>query len=115
MTAVRPYALVTSSAGERWARIARAVEKVRPRADFDGEREEHREPKSWVCIPYEPRRACQAGTDADASFRDCRILTAEFAAQVIGQATFTNKPAASPQSAYRKGGIVLLPVFDKNV
>jgi hypothetical protein len=115
MTGIGSYALITSSAGQRWSRSVHTVEKIRPRAHSDGEYEEHREPKSWICVPYGRREACQAGTDEDGSFRDSRVLTSEFAAQVIGQATFTNTPSASAQTAYRKSCFVLLPQFDKNV
>ena len=116
MTAIASYALVKTSAAQRAGRNVRAVEKIKPRANFDGEYENRREPKSWICVPYERRQPCQSGTVDDGSFWDGPRLKSEFAAQVIGQATApAGAPKTSAGAAYRRPAFILLPLFDKNV
>ena len=116
MTAIASYALVKTSAVQRAGRNVRAVEKIKPRANFDGEYENRRQPKSWICVPYERRQPCQSGTVDDGSFWDGPRLKSEFAAQVIGQAMATaGEPKTSAGAAYRRPAFILLPLFDKNV
>ena len=116
MTAIASYALVKTSAGQRAGRNVRAVEKIKPRANFDGEYENRRQPKSWICVPYERRQPCQSGTVDDGSFWDGPRLKSEFAAQVLGQAmAATDAPTTLRGAAYRKPAFVLLPLFNKNI
>lgn len=93
----------------------RAVEKIRPRAEFNGERERRGEPRSWICLPYERPAACQSGTVDDGSYWDGPRLKSEFAAQVLGQAMPANETKPSAARAYRRSQFVLLPLFDENV
>jgi hypothetical protein len=93
----------------------RAVEKIKPRAEFNGERESRRDPQSWICIPYQRPATCQSGTVDDGSYWDGPRLKSEFAAQVLGQALPANDAKVSAATAYRRPQFVLLPLFDENV
>jgi hypothetical protein len=92
----------------------RAVEKIRPRAQFNGEHERNRDAQSWICVPLERLGSCQSGTVDDASYWDAPRLKSEFAAQVIGQALGEEKKNASAAAAYARTAVVLRPRFDKN-
>jgi hypothetical protein len=100
---------------KRQCETVHAVEKIRPRAEFNGEREDRRDPQSWICIPYQRPAACQSGTVDDGSYWDGPRLRSEFAAQVIGQALPAGDTKASAAAAYRRSQLVLLPLFDENV
>lgn len=115
MTAITAYPLVRASAEKRESQSVRAIEKVRPQAEFNGEHAPQRDSRSWICLPVERRQACQSGTVDDGSYWDAPRLKSEFAAQVLGQALGTAKADASAAAAYRKRALVLLPLFDKNV
>ena len=115
MTAIVSYALVKNRAEQRAGRSVRAVEKIRARANFDGEYENRREAQSWICVPYERRQPCQSGTAADASFWDGPRLRSEFAAQVLGQAMATADAPKTSAGAYRQPRFIFLPLFDENV
>ena len=115
MTAIAAYSPVRASAAKRALQTVRAVEKIRPRAEFNGEREDHRDPQSWICVPYERPAACQSGTVDDGSYWDGPRLKPEFAAQVLGQALPANEAKASASTAYRRPAPVLVPLLDKNV
>lgn len=114
MTSIAAYPLVRASAFKRGSQSVRAVEKVRPRAHFDGEQESRRERSSWICVPLERRAVSQSGTGDDGSYWDAPLLKSEFAAQVIGQATEAAKDP-SAVAAYGKTAVILRPRFDKNV
>ncbi len=114
MTPVASYALVTAGTQHRLERSVRAVEKIRPRAHFNGEHDERRSTTSWICVPYERRDACRSGTDEIGSLWDGRILTSEFAAQVLGQAMVSEAPKSSPARTYGRPLPCLTRLFDKN-
>lgn len=115
MTVIAAYPLVRASAQKRSSQSVRAIEKVRPRAQFNGEQDSRRESPSWICIPYERRESCQSETGESASYWDAPRLKSEFAAQVIGQTLARESDAASAAAAYGRTGVVLRPRFDKNV
>jgi hypothetical protein len=115
MTVIASYPLLRTGARQRSWRATRTVEKPRPRAHFDGEYDKRRDPHCWICAPCEPHEACQSGTGEDASFWDGPPLTSKFAAQVLGQAMPERPAKTSAGAAYRKTGLVLLPLFDKEV
>lgn len=115
MTSVASYPLVTAGTQHRFGRSIHAVEKVRPRAHFNGEHDERRNTSSWICVPYERRDACRSGTDENGSLWDERLLTAEFATQVLGQAMVSEPPRSSRPDAYRKTELQFALLFDKNI
>lgn len=115
MTAIAAYPLMRANTQKRGSQSVRAVEKIRPNAEFNGEYGHDRQAPSWICIPYERRQSCQSGTDESASNWDGPHLKSEFAAQVIGQALGAESKNASAAAAYGKPAVVLRPHFDKNV
>jgi hypothetical protein len=115
MTTIAAYSLVRASAEKRERPSVHAVEKIKPQANFNGEYANDREPKSWVCLPREPKKTFQSGTIDDGSYWDGPRLTSEFAAQVLGQALADRAPNASAHAAYLRTARVARPLLDKNV
>lgn len=107
--------MVRAATQKRGVQSVRAVEKVRPRAQFNGEYGEEREAQSWICVPLERRQSSHRGTADDASYWDAPRLKAEFAAQVLGQAMEKKPQDPSAVKAYARGAVLLRPCFDKNV
>jgi len=115
MTSIAAYPLVRASAQKRESQSVRAVEKIRPRAQFNGEYREEREASSWICVPLERTESSHRGTEDNASYWDAPRLKAEFAAQVLGQAMEKKPHDPSALHAYAKTAVILRPRFDKNV
>ncbi|GAA0525824.1 hypothetical protein GCM10008941_01480 [Rhizomicrobium palustre] len=91
-----------------------AVEKVRPRADFDSKHDDRREPPAWICTPIERRKSSQSGTQDSDPFWDGPRLTPQFVAQVMGQVYC---PHTAPDSAviYRQPRTPLPLFLDKKI
>jgi hypothetical protein len=114
MTVISAYPLVRASAAKRSGRTVHTVEKIKARAQFDGEYAAQRESQSWICVPREQDQTYQSGTPEIASFWDAPRLKPEFAAQVLGQAMEAQAPDAAASAAYRKAAPFAL-LLDKAV
>ncbi len=115
MTVIAAYPVVRASLAKRECQSVQAIEKIKPRAEFNGKQDGRREPQSWICMPYERAQSCQSGTAPHASNWDGPPLSSQFAAQVLGQALGTNVPKPSAGAAYAKPAFRLLPLFDQNI
>jgi hypothetical protein len=114
MTVISAYPPVRASAAKRSGRTVHTVEKIKPRADYNGEYGAQRQPRRLICIPSEAQQAYQSGTNETASFWDAPRLKPEFAAQVLGQALNVQAPKAFASAAYSKAAS-FAPLLDKAV
>lgn len=107
--------MVRANAAHRDSTSVHAVEKISPRADFDGEYASRREPQTWVCTAQNKRSSSQSGTEQSDPYWDAPRLTPTFVAQVMGQVYCTNAPIPSSGAAYRSSPAPRPVLFDENV
>ena len=115
MTAITAYPMVRANAANRGTSSVHAVEKISPRAGFDGEYCSRREPQSWICTPVAKRGSSQSDTEQSDPFWDAPRLTPTFVAQVMGQVYCTNAPLPSAGTAYRPARASNPVVLDETV
>ena len=115
MTAITAYPLVRTSAANRDQSSVHAVEKISPRAGFDGEYDKRREPQSWICTPASKRSSSQSDTAESDPYWDAPRLKPTFVAQVMGQVYCPKAPLPSAGAAYRTTPAPRATVIDENV
>lgn len=115
MTAITAYPLVRANTQQREHASVHAVEKVSPRAGFNGEYSPREEPKSWVCTPHRAPKSSQSETEHTDPFWNGPRLTPQFVAHVMGQVYCSNTPNAAASNAYRRSAALRPLILDKNV
>lgn len=115
MTAIVSYPVVRAASQKREELSVHAVEKIRPKAEFNGEQNGRKEPRAWLCTPVSRPSSSQSETSESASFWDAPRLTPQFVAQVMGQVYCPKEPTASAQTAYRQPLVRKAVLLDENV
>ena len=115
MTAITPYPAVKAFAQKRDGLSVHAVEKVRPRADFNGEQSDYHEPPTWICTPVERRKSSHSETNGSDPYWDTPRLKPEFVAQVMGQVYCRDSSGPAAGSTYRHPANLAPMLFDEKI